>query len=93
MYVCVRGVIVSSFYDFDIWFWNSSDWEVLFVFSSYCYVSVKVDENSLTNNYFNNTIYNLRCLICSLVYKTSLPRQCLECMYQARDVRGHAFVC
>jgi hypothetical protein len=49
MYVCVRGVIVSSFYDFDIWFWNSSDWEILFVFSSYCYVSVKVDENSLQN--------------------------------------------
>ena len=35
MYLCVKGVDISSFYDFDIWFWNCSDSVVFFAFSFY----------------------------------------------------------
>ena len=92
--MCVSGVSFLALFTILIFDFGILPTEryCLCVFSSYCYVSVKVDENSLTNNYFNNTIYNIRCLISSLVYKTSLPHQCLECMYQARDVRGHLCV-
>ena len=32
MYLCISGIDFSSFYDFDIWFWNCSDSVIFFVF-------------------------------------------------------------
>ena len=32
MCLCIKGIDYSSFYYFDIWFWNSSDSEVVYVF-------------------------------------------------------------
>ena len=32
MDLCVKGINISSFYDFDIWFWNLSDSVPYFIF-------------------------------------------------------------
>jgi len=32
MYLCLRGIDLTSFYDFDFWFWNCFDSVVFFVF-------------------------------------------------------------
>ena len=32
MDLCVKGINISSFYDFDIWFWNCSDSVSFFIF-------------------------------------------------------------
>ena len=41
MYLCVRGIDFTSFYDCDIIFWNCSDIVVCFVFQFIVFVIMK----------------------------------------------------
>jgi hypothetical protein len=69
MYLCVRAIDFTSFWDISIWFWNCSD-VVLFAFHFYYKQGNTFWFGMKSKQYNQYILFEIECLICQLISTT-----------------------